>query len=255
MRLFPTSLLCATLLMFSCEDPNSLSSEDFVAGIEEAHKKEAFAQQEAVLCDIVLSFNGNERINGTMILLTNSQKGRLDTKDGKTIIYDQGDVYYSPEVGDANSAIFDAYTWSYFFLMPFKLSDPGTQWEDYSNKELQGKMYNVKKLTFDEGTGGSPDDWYVMYSDPKTHLLYSAAYIVTANKSKAEAEKDPHAIEYLNYEDSEGVPFAKQWNFWSWRPGKGFTKKLGEANLSRIRFTELNENFFEPLPGMLKAHQ
>ncbi|MGB0175868.1 MAG: DUF6503 family protein [Owenweeksia sp.] len=251
MRFIFSTIFLFTL--YACQPTET--SGGFVPDMEKAHQKELFLKQEAVQFDIELNFNGKERLKGTVTLQTNSRKGRIDTRDGQVVMYDNGVVYYSPEYGEAGKANFDAYTWSYFFLMPYKLSDPGTNWANYSDKELQGKMYDVQKLTFDEGVGGSPEDWYIVYRDPKTKLLYSAAYIVTANKSVKEAEKDPHAIEYLQYEYVDGVPFSKRWNFWAWKPGQGLTKKLGEAQLSLVRFTQLNEDFFEPLPGMLKTRQ
>ncbi|MEQ9261722.1 MAG: DUF6503 family protein [Owenweeksia sp.] len=246
------SLLFSIAFLAGCQENQSGLS--FAKTLEEAHQKEEFLKKEAIQFDLVLNFGGNERLNGTLTLLTNSSKGRIDYKDGSIIIYDEDKLYFSPEI-DAERVSFTAYTWSYFFLMPYKLTDPGTRWKDFGDKELKGKMYDVQKLTFDPGTGASPDDWYIVYRDPNTKLLHSAAYIVTAGKSREEAEKDPHAIEYLNYEEIEGIPIATAWNFWAWRSGQGFTKKLGNAQLSRVRFTQLNQDFFEHLPGMQEADQ
>lgn len=230
-------------------------SQTFAEQVETAHQKSDFLEKKAIRFNLLLSFGGKERLNGTLTLLTHSGKGRIDYADGKRIIYDGSAVYYSPEVGTEEKAEFAAYTWSYFFLLPYKLSDPGTRWTEFSDKELQGKIHKVEKLSFTSGTGGSSDDWYILYADPKTNLLHAAAYIVTAGQSTAEAEKDPHAIEYLDYRTIEDIPVATRWNFWAWRQGKGFTKKLGEATLSQIRFTEVKEDFFTPGDSLLRTEQ
>ncbi len=245
--------LASILVLSACK--SSGSDNSFVSQMEQAHQKENFLQHEAIQFNLMLVFGGKERLRGTLTLLTNSTKGRIDYEDGRRIIYDQETVYYSPEFEDPERAEFAAYTWSYFFLMPYKLSDPGAQWEDYPEKELEEKTYEVQKLTFESGTGGSPDDWYIVYQDPETRLMHSAAYIVTANKSQAEAEEDPHAIQYSNYNEVEGIPIAQSWTFWGWQPVEGFTEELGHAELKRVRFTQLNQDFFDPLPGMSSTRQ
>jgi hypothetical protein len=72
------------------------------------------------------------------------------------------------------SGRFDAFTWEYFFLFP-QLSDSGTIWNEYDNKEKNATNYLTEKLTFKSGTGDAPDDWYVVYADKKTNLLEKAA--------------------------------------------------------------------------------
>ena len=80
-------------------------------------------------------------------------------------------------------------------------------------------------------------------------MIYTAAYIVTANKSKEEAEKDPHAIVYEDYKQVNGVPIAQKWSFYEWSEQDGLTNKLGQADLAGIRFVEVDSTFFNPLAG------
>ncbi|NNK81223.1 MAG: hypothetical protein HKO93_06980, partial [Flavobacteriales bacterium] len=141
-------------------------------------------------------------------------------------------------------ARFAAYTWSYFFLLPYKVTDPGTIWSDYLDNSPLAKKSNAKKLTFEEGIGDAPDDWYIIYSDKPSGLMDVAAYIVTAGASIEEAEKDPHAIEYENYHMVEGIPIAKNWTFWSWRETEGLVDTLGWAELNDFRFSSMDEALF-----------
>ena len=129
------------------------------------------------------------------------------------------------------------------------MTDPGTVWNPYSDSTLNGKTYDSAKLTFESGTGDADQDWYIVYADQETNLIYTAAYIVTANKSKEEAEKDPHAIVYEDYKQVNGVPIAQKWSFYEWSEQDGLTNKLGQADLAGIRFVEVDSTFFNPLAG------
>jgi hypothetical protein len=219
---------------------------DFVDQAEQAHQKSNFLKHETIQFDIKLSFGGKERLNGTMTLQTNSSKGKLSLNDSTTILFVNDKVYSSPNSENLKGKRFDAYTWSYFFLFPYKLSDGGTQWSEYEKKELNGKVYDVEKLTFTAGTGDAPDDWYIVYANKENHLIDVAAYIVTAGKSQEKAEEDPHAIQYENYEAIDDVPIATKWKFWAWRTNKGLTKQLGDADLTNMAFVNVAEDFFTP---------
>jgi len=215
--------------------------------IEKAHSKQDFLDNDVVQFDIVLEFGGTERLNGTMTLATNSTTGRISYKNGKELYYDQDRVFASPEMDNINGARFAAYTWSYFFLFPYKLSDPGTNWTDVAKVNLNDAVYNSQKLTFGEGIGDAPDDWYITYSDPETNFMKVAAYIVTARETEVEeAEEDPHAISYHDYKDVDGITLAHSWKFWEWRKDSGLTRQLGKAQLSNFQFLTDKEAHLNP---------
>lgn len=225
----------------------------YVAQLEKAHNKADFVQKKVIQFDLMLSFGGRERFNGTITALTNSTQARLDGADGNRILY-KDDVVYAPaalatEERKAGTR-FGAYTWVYFFLFPYKLSDPGTNWADYPTDELNGTTYDAQKLTFEAGTGDDPNDWYITYARPDDHLIEVAAYIVTAGgTSQAEAEEDPHAVKYSDYKLVDGIPIAHQWSFWGWRTEAGLTDQLGEATISNVRFLEEAPALFEVPEG------
>ncbi len=223
-----------------------------VRGIEEAHNKQAFLSKQAVSFDLLLMFRGKERLKGKMTLSTDSEKGRIDFADGKKLYYNGNEVAYSEGFGEAKKVRFDAYTWSYFFLFPYKLSDPGTKWQAYESEQSGEAKHLTQKLTFEAGTGDDPEDWYIVYANKENNLIDYAAYIVTANKTREEAEKDPHAISYSDYEMVDGVSMAKTWKFWGWQSDKGLTDQLGEATLTNIQFVEPAADFFEAPADFLK---
>lgn len=221
--------------------PKALS---FSENIEEAHNKTAFMMNEAVSFDINLEFGGNTRLEGTVSITSNSSKVRLDKADGTTVVYDGEQVYISPETAKKEGARFDIFTWQYFFAMPFKLTDPGTVWEAQEAKLLDSTKYKTAKLSFKSNVGDSPDDWYIIYKEPKTNRLKAAAYIVTFGSEQEKAEENPHAIVYSNYKNFADAELATEWSFHNWNSKDGFGEKLGEASISNVKFFSPKDGFF-----------
>ena len=232
------------LFISSCKKAEHTENElSFVKKAETAHQKEKFNQKEIIQFDLKLSFGGQERVNGKVTLTTDSSKGKITFVNGDVIVFDGSKVYYSPEM-DSTGVRFNAYTWSYFFMFPFKLSDSGTQWQSYQNNEKDSSNFNTEKLTFKPKTGDAPDDWYIVYTDKNSNLIQKATYIVTAYGTKEEAEKNPHAIQYSNYKEVNSIPIATQWKFWGWNKQDGLTEQLGEASLTNIEFLKYDSALF-----------
>lgn len=214
--------------------------------IENAHQKEEFLAHNAIQTDITIMFGGNKILQGNMLVSSDSSKGIITLKDGSKIYTIDNKVYHTPNIKGKNIVRFHAYTWSYFFLLPYKLSDNGTKWDQFEQTTLNGTNKNSQRLTFTSGTGDAPDDWYYIYSDTETNLITEAAYIVTYGKTKEQAEAHPHAIQYNNHQAINGIPFATDWSFWEWSKEDGLTKQIGQANLANIQFTEIDKNTFTP---------
>lgn len=256
MKYFSISGLLLSIVLLSCQSTNkekvveqnettiaTANDTSYVGRIEIAHKKEKFLSHKAIQFDFKLIFGSKERMNAKLTLLTNSTEGLLELNDSSKILYIHDKVYASDTTNPSSKIRFDAYTWAYFFLFPYKLSDDGTVWSDYTSEDSTN-LFDTKKLSFESGIGDDPDDWYITHVDPSNHLIHHAAYIVTANKTREEAEKNPSAIQYLNYEEIEGVPLATEWVFWYWNAQEGLTKTKGEAQLINFKFVDVEDDFF-----------
>ncbi|MDT8416322.1 MAG: hypothetical protein RQ864_00810 [Lutibacter sp.] len=239
-----TPILISIVLLIGCK--SEVKYENFVQKIEKAHQKKKFLSKEAIQFDLKLTFGGQEKLDAKITLLTNSSKGAIVYKNGAKIIFDNDKVFYSADIPNEESVRFDAYTWGYFFIFPYKLSDSGTKWSFYDNIEANSEDFVTQKLTFESGTGDAPDDWYVVYANKSTNLIDKAAYIVTVNGNKEEAEKNPHVINYLDYKEVEGIPIATKWLFWEWKKNVGVTKEIGNASLTNIKFIPVNSDYFKP---------
>lgn len=234
----------------------SKSENPFINATETAHKLEDFRSHAAISMDLDLTFGGRKAYKGKMSMLTGTGKLRLDPENAPSTIFDGNEVYQVMDSSDQMGSRFGVFTWTYFFALPYKLSDPGTVWKDYPDKSLGGKDYKAEKLTFADGTGDSSKDWYIVYTDPETNLIHCAPYIVTYSSSAEDAEVDPHAIVYSNYKDVDGIPMAHDWKFWAWREGQGLTKELGFATLSNIEFIdEVGDMFDKPENGKALTYE
>jgi hypothetical protein len=226
---------------------DTLNSEvaAYISSLEAQHRQELWYQKEVIQFDLKLMFGGKSRFHGTLYMTPDGGKVRMEDAY-KVMIWDGKEAYLSPDTVSYPKARFDLLTWSYFFAAPYKLSDPGTKHEYLGVQPLGEENYPALKLTFADGVGDSPDDWYIVYQSDSSHLLAAMAYIVTYSQSKKKAEENPHLITYEAYTEVDGIPFATQWNFWSWNKSGEMKKLLGTASLSNIKFIKKAEHLFQP---------
>ena len=221
------SFFTLVVVLISCTNQSEQTTID---KIESAHHKSEFLQEEAVSFHLNLTFGGKERLDALLTTTTNSTHGIIEFSNGEAISFAHDTIWATKALTEnQNKTRFDAFTWTYFFLFPYKLSDDGTVWSSTRLDTLNEKTYNRQKLTFKNAVGDTPDDWYILFSNPETNLIEVSSYIVTANKTLEEAEADPHAIQYLDYKNVKNIPIAHQWIFWEWREKEGLTKQLGEG--------------------------
>ncbi|GAA5039003.1 hypothetical protein GCM10011506_37580 [Marivirga lumbricoides] len=263
--IFPFLLLC----LFACSKPvkdeqNEIKETEVVnennyeipsdlppaiQSLVAKHNIREFYDKEIISFDIELFFNGSERLNGTIYSRTNSSKVKVEKADGTVLLFDGKDVFITPDSAQYKGARFDALTWSYFALAPFKFADEGTKWGEPTKMPLKepDSLQQAIKLSFENGVGDAPDDWYQVYVNPETGLLEAMAYIVTfGNTPREEAEKNPHAITYSDYQTVQGAIVAGKWKFYNWSQEKGLAEQLGEATITNIKFVEETEDLFTP---------
>ncbi len=232
---------------------NAQVKSAFVQQVEKAFSTNKFHNNDLVSFDIALKFNGKTTLKGQVISATNSSAIKLIKEDGTIVVFDGKQVWINSNTGKNNTrARFDVFTWQYFFMAPFKMSDGGTKWTDLGEqKYLNDEKLEAAQLSFESGTGDASGDYYVVYKD-KNSLIKAMGYIVTfGGKSLAEAEKNAHAIVYNNYKKIDGVYFAQNWNFHNWNKKSGLTNKIGEANISNIKFMKKGTvDFTKPVEGV-----
>lgn len=231
----------------------------FAAPIEKANGLAVWRAQDALQVDVVAKWGGQTILDGRMTFPTDLSRSRLRRADGSIAVFDGEHAWVSPATAKLGGARFHLLTWPYFLAVPMKLRDPGTHLEPLGERPMrQGAAFLAARLTFDPGTGDTPDDWYVVYRDPATDRLAAVAYIVTYGTPLEEAEKEPHLIVYADYVEVGGVPIPTTWTFYHWNPEEGgHGEPIGEVKLSGARFLTPAPDAFvrpadsqeDPLPG------
>ena len=123
----------------------------------------------------------------------------------------------------------------YWFTMMFKLLDPGSIYSYEGVRRIDGIDYDLVKLTFEKGVG-DVSDIYLLYINPKTHLVDQFLFTVMDF-----GMVDPLLMK-VSYEDIQGLklPTMRKYTMSNWEgtvdPQKPWTQEISVS----IRF---NNNF------------
>ncbi|MEL7058939.1 MAG: hypothetical protein AAGN46_02815 [Acidobacteriota bacterium] len=235
--------------------PTLANDGDFADDIHRAHGLTSWQGADALAADLEVWFGGQKAIEGTLTMGTTGGEVHLALADGSVLVYDGRDAWMSAGT-TLPRARFHLLTWPYFVAAPMKITDPGTHLAALGDRPLRdGQAMPTARLTFGAGVGDSPDDWYILYRDPKTDHLAAMAYIVTYGTPTAEAEQEPHAITYHDVKEvGDGVHLATRWQFWNWAEDAGLVgEPIGRAAISNLRFFEPQAGTFERPVGAVEA--
>ena len=95
----------------------------------------------------------------------------------------------------------------YFFAMPFVLADPGINYEDLGDREIQGTRYRALKISFQKGVGDADDDLYIAHFNPETFQLELLLYTVTY--FSGEKHENYNALMYNEWQKVNGLMVPK----------------------------------------------
>lgn len=123
----------------------------------------------------------------------------------------------------------------YFYAMPFIIADPGTNYVAVEPTELDGKMYNGYKVSYNENVGDSPEDEYILYFDKETHKMTWLGYTVTFKDQ--EKNENWKFIKYDKWQDVNGLLLPEKLTFFNVEEGKPKGKKR-DIKFDKITSTE-----------------
>lgn len=218
--------------------------DELATQIEHAHGADAWRSKDAVKFHADVSFGGNKILDAVFIYSPHQGKTRMELANGAVAVFDGEKAWITPaDTKLPYGARFHLLTWPYFLAAPFKLNDPGSTLSPWTHGD-----HNTAKLTFDAGVGDTPDDWYIVYQNPKNRSLDALAYIVTYGTATEKAEQEPHAVRYQNLVEIDGVKLATEWSFFLWTTEKGIHgDPIGAVKISDIEFvTPKPEQFVKP---------
>jgi Family of unknown function (DUF6503) len=165
----------------------------------------------------------------------------LITSDKYTLGKNGGEVWVKPGLDALGGTPPRFYmgTPFYFFGMPFVFADPGAKEDSLGKKTFQGKEYDAVRITFEKGTGDTPDDYYVAYIDPATAHLKMVYYVVTypaMRKGRPVSQLEPHAIVFEDWQTVDGLLVPKNAPFYKWTGSDIEGDALGRLQFSNVHF-------------------
>ena len=96
----------------------------------------------------------------------------------------------------------------YFVNLPWVVKDPGVHLEAGTGRLFDEPTdYDTLRMTFGEGVGDTPEDWYLLYLHPDTRRLAACKYVVTyAALMKDGATSTPvHVLLYDEWNTVDGL--------------------------------------------------
>lgn len=166
----------------------------------------------------------------------------LITAVNYTLGSSHGEVWIKPTLDALGGTPPRFYMWTpfYFFAMPFVFADPGAKQEALGRKRFQDRDYDVVKITYQAGTGDSPDDFYLAYIDPDSGRLKLAVYVVTypqLRKGKPLDQLEQHAIVFEEWQQADGLTVPKSAAYFHWDGETIAGDALGRMHFSEVRFS------------------
>lgn len=157
----------------------------------------------------------------------------LTVADSFKIGFDGENVWVAPnkKAFPGKSARFYHNLFSYFFSIPFILADPGVA---YSSDTLtvDGKKYDVVKVSFEAGVGDADKDTYQLLIDPNTKQMEKLLYTVTY--FSGEGSGNFNALAYEGWEEVNGVRLPTRLTGYTYLDGHLGGKRY-EVAFSNIR--------------------
>lgn len=156
-------------------------------------------------------------------------------------------------VPSADALPTDARFWSltpyYFVGMPFVLADPGVRLEAADTLTVEGRTYEQVRVTFEEGTGDAPDDYYYLLVDPETHRVGGVRYVVSYGPFNPDGGHTPETI--MLYDGAQtvgGITLQDGFRSFAWAgSGPGMPKARG--TVTDVAFLpETSDDAFAPPP-------
>jgi len=108
-------------------------------------------------------------------------------------------------------ADFWALTPYYFVGVPHVLADPGTIHEKLDAQiDYKGEKFDQVKVSYQAGTGSTPDDYYIVLIHPTTKQVKGVRYIVTDQRiTKGKKSTPEKLLTYEGWYEISGVLFPK----------------------------------------------
>ncbi len=175
--------IAATGLLALATAASASTGDKAVREMIEAHGGwEKWASSPAVQFRHTLSVPGDPDVWESFETIEQGQRrAYLDWPRDEAFIAFDGEKTWSTNWKRLNPPSFMVHVAYYFLNLPWLTQDDGVRLSDAGTGKLPGddRQYVTVKMTFEEGVGNTPDDYYTIYIDPETHRMKGAEFVVT----------------------------------------------------------------------------
>lgn len=124
----------------------------------------------------------------------------------------------------------------YFVAMPFVLADPGVQLDTAGQMTTEGTTYDLVHVTFEDGTGDAPDDYYYLLLDPATRRVGGVRYVVSYPGFFPEGGATPEKLMlYDGAQTASGITLQEGFRSFAWTDD-GAGAPSAEGAVTDLRF-------------------
>jgi hypothetical protein len=188
----------------------------------------------------------------------NKEHHLVDLENRKVLIessnfklgFDGSEVWITPDMAamGGQSPRFYHNLFFYFFSIPMILSDPGINYEDMGEQLLDEKKYRAVKISYQQGIGDSPEDYYIPHFDLETGQMEALLYTVTYRSG--EATQQYNALLYPEWQEVDGLLVPAHMIGYKYDSGK-LGKQRYEARFENVSFSreKPDQSVFEMPPN------
>lgn len=197
--------------------------------------------------------DGSTRRNTFQTIDTWNNKARHQHVDDRSQEFGWTGEKAWKNVKDSTSFAFDMRFWAltpYYFLgQPFILDGEGVNLEKLADTTFKETLYNTIKVTFAEGTGDAPDDYYVLYFNKDTHKLAVIRYIVSYPQYFPEGGNSPEKLmELQGTTVVNGIELATGYHTHWLTEDEKAGEHITTIRVDDIKFSNTVENTYFDMP-------
>ncbi|MEO0558894.1 MAG: hypothetical protein AAF170_11995 [Bacteroidota bacterium] len=126
----------------------------------------------------------------------------------------------------------------YFVSMPFVLADEGVQLELADTLTVEGTTYDQVYVTFAEGTGDAPDDYYYLLVHPETNRVGGVRYVVSFAPYNPDGGHTPETIMlYDGAQTMNGITVQEGFRSFAWSDSlRGLASPKAAGTVTELAF-------------------
>ena len=159
-------------------------------------------------------------------------------------------AWYAPDTATIPyNTRFWALTPYYFAGMPFLFADQGIDLALEKPAVYEGETYYMVRVTFGDGVGDAPDDFYVLYLDQETFRLAAIRYVVSyPGYFPNGGHTQEKLMTYEGEQKVNGITFPQTHRTFLWESDGTIGKYVTDITLSDLEFRPNTEQSYFEIP-------